>query len=245
MDDFVKAHLEKMEKKIVANGGWYTGPDSEEDPAIFEPPTLADIDQTWNPFMKTAVSMVRLWAERLKRVPNASMLLLGNVGTGKTMIARIIQGAFALRSESGEILGFDATFMKSNNLILALTPSENPESGLLSVPTVRRVIASHSKCLIIDELGTEQKIPFVAKENQMEEYRNRLYQIIDYCYDPQNKTPLIITSNLGEEALKKRVGMRCWDRLNEMAPRISKFESYILNFSDVPSYREKRANRKI
>lgn len=90
--------------------------------------------------------------------------------------------------------------------------------------------------IVIDDVGAEQTLPFVGKDDQEAEKQARYFRVIDYCYG--RGISVIMTSNLKPPQLAELLGGRCWDRLSEMAPR-----GFVIDLSGVPSWRRAQSGR--
>lgn len=99
------------------------------------------------------------------------------------------------------------------------------------------IIGFRSEIVVIDDVGREGVIPFVAKEVQQAEMQNRYYRVVDYCYRRfKNGEPcpsLVLTSNMRVEKLKHYLGGAVWTRLEEMCP-----QGFIHDMTGVRNYRK-------
>jgi DNA replication protein DnaC len=221
------------EKAHVANGG-----NSEiKSYGIKAPkfPRLTDLDTSVHPLMESAVATTRKWCDRkCSGVADASLILLGPVGTGKTHIARSIFWAFRQGLDDGTPTSPLGDFYHASNLMMKMSPTKDKDTGMTETPRPANFIGS-KPLLVIDDIGTEQKLPYIAADDQQAELQARYFSVIDYCYQ---RVSLIITSNLNARELANHLGPRCWDRLNEMAP-----SGYMLSLASVPSWRVRRSGR--
>ncbi len=196
--------------------------------------TLDTLD-TSHHAVKGAVDMARAWAQRKRDgVQDASVVLAGGVGTGKTHIARAILWSMCYCLEDGSHTVPVGRFFHATDLIMSLEPTKNAYN-MTEIPRASSIIGG-APIVIIDDVGSEMKIPFVAKDSMMDEVQARYFRIIDYCYTAQ--ISLVITSNLGLEQLASHLGRRSWDRLGVMAPA-----GFMWEMGNAPSWRKKESGR--
>lgn len=214
-----------------------------------------DTLDTSHPKMRQAVHMAREWAERKRRGCNdASLVLCGDNGVGKTHIARAIWWSIVLRvmdapdvpGQAGKPRqGYECSdqplgkFTVSNDLIAGFGSSTDPETGV-TVPVRAADRIGYPPMLIIDDVGLEQSIQFVGKEFQEAERHARFFSILNHCY---GNVSVIITTNLDWARLSTHIGKRAADRLQQMAPRMASGDSFIVDLFGVPSYRRKVGGR--
>ena len=195
--------------------------------------TLKELDIT-NPLFSGAVEMVYRWRDRKQDgYTDASMVLCGPVGTGKTHIARAVLWSIAHTFE-GEPIAPVGKFYTASDLLLKLSPTKT-EWGGSEVPQPSTFIGG-VPIIVIDDIGSEQVIPFIKPEAMVAETHARYFRVIDYCY--QWRISLVITSNLSIHQLEQHLGARCWDRLCEMAPK-----GFMYDLTGVPSWRQKESGR--
>jgi hypothetical protein len=94
--------------------------------------------------------------------------------------------------------------------------------------------------VLIDDVGTEGTLEFVAERRQESEMHARYFKVINYCH--QAGIGLLMTSNLplagNGRTLADHIGGRAWSRLLEMAPA-----GLMVDMSGVPDYRKKAGGR--
>lgn len=195
--------------------------------------SLSDL-QTTHPVLRGAVDMVYRWRNRKQDgYQDASLVLVGPYGTGKTHIARAVLWSIAYAVD-GEPIAPAGRFYTAADLMLKLTPVQS-DFGTIEIPRPSSFIGN-APIVVIDDVGSEQRIPFIAAEMQQEEIQARYFRVIDYCY--QWQISLVITSNLSLPALERHLGGRCWDRLCQMAPK-----GFMYDLTGVPSWRQKASGR--
>lgn len=193
--------------------------------------TLAQLDDS-HPLVRKAIVMARTWAERKwNGVDEASLVLVGPTGVGKTHIARAVLWSMvqaAVDDDGAPIAGTErpvGRFYVANDLIQQLDAS-----------TRAGQLVGNAPILVIDDVGAEQNIEFVSGDGQQREKQQRYFKLINYCYD--FRVSLVITSNLSLGALKDTFGDRAWSRLQQMAPA-----GFMLDMSGAPDWRVKRSGR--
>ena len=198
--------------------------------------TLAELDQT-NPNVRAAVEMCHRWAERKRQGHmDASMVLCGPVGTGKTHIAKAILWSMAYTLEDGTAVGYAGKFFTAADLMSINSPTRS-DFGTTETPRPASYIGN-APILVIDDIGSEGIIPYVRTDDdtQAAEIAARYFRVIDYCYSWN--VSLVITSNLSIPQLATRLGPRNWDRLGQMAPA-----GFMIDLTGVPSWRQKESGR--
>jgi len=203
-------------------------------PRQVERAKLADLD-TGHPLMRQAVDMVRRWKTRKEAGhTDASLVLAGPVGTGKTHIARAVLWSIAYNTDDGKPVAPAGRFYHATDLLMAMNPTRG-QSGVTEVPRPSTFIGA-APILVIDDVGTEQRIPFIAADVYEDEIHARYFRVLDYCY--QFSISVVVTTNLSIPQLSERIGRRAWDRLSEMAPK-----GYMIDLSGVPSWRQQASGR--
>lgn len=125
-----------------------------------------------------------------------SLLLLGNVGTGKTHLAAAIAD-YVIRN-----YGFNALYRTVYGILQHVKGSFDKESEYNESEAFQAFI--DPELLIIDEVGATKSTEF---EQQT------LFNIVNGRYEQQ--IPTIVISNLMPEELVQALGERCVDRLRE------------------------------
>lgn len=202
--------------------------------------TLAQIDAGWHPSVAQAVRTIRDWQRLKRRKADASMIICGSNGIGKTHMARAMWWSFsyvATDLDGNAIPGTErpeALWYSADLLMSKLGQTRDPDTGLIVSADAASVIG-RKPLVVIDDVGAEGAIPFVGKDDQAGEKQARYFKAVDWCY---GRVSVVITSNLSIDALRQHVGRRVWDRLMEMAPR-----GYVLDLGNVPSYRQRLGGR--
>ena len=201
---------------------------------------LDDLD-TSHPAIMYAVQQARAWAERKRTgYEDASLILSGPYGTGKTHIAKSILWSMILEPDGQPDAAVPAgRFFMANDLLLKMS-SVQDGNGLITSARVGDIIGT-APLVVIDDVGGQQTLPYVAAADQEQERHARYFRFVDYCYTVQ--TSLIITTNLNlggghKSALAQHIGGRSWDRLCEMAP-----VGFMVGLDSVPSWRVKSGGR--
>lgn len=211
---------------------------------------LADIDSS-HPRVAAAVEAARTWVKRYNAFSAESdcapwLILSGPNGTGKTLLARVIFGAFRYTSNVYE--GYDygggpapdiridrpiGRFWPAYELMELLAPARD-DAGAVGIGTT----IGSAPIVVIDDVGAEGVLQYVGKEHQEYERQTRYFRFLDFCYVRGNSIPGVMTTNLSLEQLAEHVGPRAWDRLMQMAPA-----GQMVDMSGVPSWRVKAGGR--
>lgn len=203
-----------------------------------QPVTLGDLDGS-NPQVARAIAAARQWAERKRKgCEDASLILVGPNGTGKTHIAKAILWSARLELD-GEPVAPLGIFFDAPDLMRVMGDEDARLRDM--IPSGMRW-AHDSKCpmVVVDDVGAEGLLRFVPAGEQLNEIQARYFRIVNYCY--QNKISLIVTAsnNCGTLAgLSAHLGARSWDRLCQMAPR-----GFMLEMTGVPSWRQRVSGRR-
>lgn len=202
---------------------------------------IADLD-TSHPAMASAVKAAYDWAERKRQgYEDASLVLSGPYGTGKTHIARAILWSIILEPEGHPEAAVPAgRFFLANDLLMRMTPTKEKETGMIMTPRASDLVGN-APIVVIDDVGGQQILPYVAAADQDDERSARYFRFIDHCYVTQ--VSVIITTNLSmgggfRSEFAEHIGGRAWDRLNEMAPA-----GFMVGLDGVPSWRVKKGGR--
>lgn len=128
--------------------------------------------------------------EWLEDNQSKGLLLYGNVGTGKSQLARLVIPAILLNYQRLIVGVYDA-----------ITLNKNPDE----------VLKRHILC--VDDIGTENKETIIYGQ-----HRQPLAELLDSC--EKSGKLIIMTSNLNGEELLNRYGERTLDRIRAMTKRI-------------------------
>jgi len=216
-----------------------------------EPPTppmrnnqrvsLATLD-TSHPSVANAVKQARAWAARKRdSYDDASMVLSGPYGTGKTHIAKSILWSMTLKPDGHPNAAVPSgRFYLANDLLLKLSPTRDKATGIVDTPRPSSMIGN-APIVVIDDVGGQQILPYVAAADQEHERHARYFRFIDFCYTAM--VSVIITTNMSLDGLHgsefgQHIGGRAFDRLSEMAPK-----GFMIGLDDVPSWRQKAGGR--
>ena len=200
----------------------------------FERVTLEQLDPSHHAKVAKAIAAAREWAARRSMNPGRGLVLIASrvnheitgYGCGKTHIARacLHTECFCQMEPDGTATPIAATgqFWDANAIIQRFD-ADTPAWALLGSAGI----------VVIDDVGTEQTIPFTVGTEQAHERQRRYFKLIDFCY--QNGVNLIVTGNLTVGGLADRIGGRAWSRLQELAPKGS-----ILDLTGVPDWRRRQ-----
>ena len=192
--------------------------------------TLEQLDTAHHAKIAQAVDAARQWDRRRQTVPGASLVLVASpvgqnrdltgYGCGKTHVARA-----CLHTEcywlDGAPVAPAGNFFDANAIIQRLDAD---------TPAISAI--GRARIVVVDDVGTEQTIPYTIGADQAHERQTRYFKLINFCY--QNGVALILTGNLSIKALSDRIGGRAWSRLQEMAPK-----GFVLDLTGVPDWRRK------
>jgi DNA replication protein DnaC len=231
----------------LVNGAQTAPPTANEidrQPAHARPGERVRLDQldTGHPRIAAAVQMARDWGKRKQEgFSEASLVLCGSNGCGKTHIAMSVLWAMCYTLDDGTAVSPVGRYFLSNDLLSALGSAPN-EYGYSQMVRVTDVIGN-APVVVIDDIGSEQQIPFIGKEPELQtaEREARLFRVIDYCYI--YKISLVLVSNKPLADLKKILGPRSWSRLQEMAPAGFMMELWEADGRDLPDWRVKAGGR--
>ena len=159
------------------------------DPSLCVTPRDADRKQTI-----TVMRGIKAECERYAKNPRGWLLLVGDVGTGKTHLAHAI-GALALHQDKGV---YAATAPDMLDMLRATYGEGAFDEAFAHLRDV--------DLLIIDDMGTERGNEWTVE---------KLFQIVDHRY--QNQLPMIVTSNVPLAQAEGRIDRRILSRLQDGA----------------------------
>ncbi len=219
-------------------------------PPLPERITLRTIDTAHHELVAKAVEAARQWASRkIAGDSRVSLVLVAGpvsangkpdpnrtgYGCGKTHIARAVQWASYTSMDGVPVAPLGKFFMAKD--ILALLGDGNTMSDLAPPGTATdfgRV--GGIPVLIIDDVGSEGVLPYIAKESQSYEKWARYFEIVNYCND--NGISVVMTGNMRLQELEDYIGGRAWSRLMEMAPA-----GFMVDMTGVPDWRRQQSGR--
>jgi len=204
--------------------------------------SLGTLD-TSHPLVANAVQRARDWQARQRNgYLDASLILSGDYGTGKTHIARAVLWSITDGPEGQPGAAVPAgRFYLANDLLLLMAAIHDKATGMVSAPRPATLIGS-APLVVIDDVGGQQSLPYIGNKDAQEiEINARYFRFIDYCYTEM--VAVIITTNLSLTGGKQsdfatHIGGRAYDRLSEMAPA-----GFIVGLDGVPSWREREGGR--
>lgn len=192
--------------------------------------TLAQLDMS-DRRVAAAVGVARAWQERKGNHKEASVVLLGPTGVGKTTIATAILWSMQLISLDAEGKPVEGTERPAGRFYLGNELIQRMEA---STPVGQLV--GNAPIVVIDDVGSEQSIAYIGAEAQLREKQQRYFRVVDYCY--QAHVSLVITSNLSPAGLREVLGDRAWSRLQAMAPA-----GFMVDLTGVPDWRARQSGR--
>lgn len=196
--------------------------------------TLAQLDQS-HPLIKAAVAMCYRWRDEKQNGRDyASVVLTGPYGSGKTHIALALLWSIVLELDNGQAVAPVGKFFKATDLLMKMNPTRSDWGGY-DVPRPADFIGQ-VPIVVIDDIGTEQRLPFITGNDQAGEIQARYYRVIDYCY--MHNISIVATCNTSLSQLETIVGGRAWDRLCQMAPK-----GFMMDLTGVPSWRRLQSGR--
>ena len=161
------------------------------------------------------LATVRQW--RNEWTEGRSLVLASpRFGIGKTHIAKALAASFDTLAivdgtETALINGRpNWQIMKRSKVITARQYMDAIDKG-------QQVTSRNTRVLVLDDLGREGNIEYVAKDNQVAEIQSRYFELINYCNDMQ--ISLIVTTNHRVSEIPSLIGEASWSRLQGMAPR--------------------------
>jgi len=203
--------------------------------------SLSALD-TSHPQVATAVQAARDWqARRRDGHLDASLVLSGPYGTGKTHIARAILWT-TVDGPEGHLDAWvpAGKFYMANDLLLLMAAHQDRTTGMVSAPRPSTLVGS-APLVVIDDIGGQQSLPYISKDEQAMEIHARYFRFIDYCYT--SMIGIIATTNLSiaggnRSDFAQHIGGRAFDRLSQMAPA-----GFMVGLHGVPSWRVKSSGR--
>lgn len=248
-----------LANRVHPGPGWATPPsDAPRRLPRAQRPSLDDF-QTTHPDVPAIVAGVRRWGAAYRHAlaaqarPDAtaadcrppSLILSGPNGTGKTAIANVIRWrvltVVALDSDGNKLpdsVSPGGRWFAAADLLSKLG-HESDSDGYRHTARPGQ-LAGGSPFVIIDDVGAELTIPYVAQEAQEIERHHRYHLFLDWCYG--NNVPVVLTTNLtafgDDSALARHLGPRAWSRLMQMCPA-----GYVFSLWNVPDYRKLAGGR--
>lgn len=198
--------------------------------------TLDQLEIT-HPNLERAIHRAKAWSLRKAAgQQDASLVLSGNPGTGKTHIAWAILWSICYQLDDGRPVAPVGRFWLADDLIQAIEPPRQVGEDVTPGARLGLLISSNAPLVVVDDVGTESTLPYVKGEHQAHEVRQRYFRLVNYCYEWG--ISLIITTNLPLPRLEGVIGGRAWSRLMEMASA-----GFMVELSGVPDYRKVRSGR--
>jgi len=167
------------------------------------------------------------WAvTELSKADSGGVILMGNPGCGKTLLARILLWAAGgeVRTISDGPAGVQsvwaAAMYAEPDLLDQIRDSYSYRNGLEQL--MGKV--NNAGLLILDDLGAGY-----VKEESKEWYTSLMWRFLNNRHAKRT----LITTNLQPAEINERVGDRAWSRIKEMLGE----RHYIVNLFGVPDYR--------
>lgn len=205
--------------------------------------SLSALD-TSHPQVATAVQAAYDWQKRRRADHlDASLVLAGPYGTGKTHIARAILWTTIDGPEGHPDAWVPAgKFFMANDLLLLMAAHQDRATGMVSAPRPSTLVGS-APLVVIDDIGGEQSLPYISKDEQAMEISARYFRFVNYCYT--SMVGIIATTNLSisggnRSDFAQHIGGRAFDRLSQMAPA-----GFMVGLHGVPSWRVKSSGRPL
>lgn len=226
--------------------------DSGIRPVTVKRPTIDELDTSHHPLVEAAVKAAKEWAVRkIGGFETISLVLVATqkknkdgsldpyctgYGVGKTHIARCIQWSSYHYIDDHEPVAPNGQFYTAADLMELLGDGQEMED--LAPPWTDTSYGRFggTVALVIDDVGTEGILPYVAAADQEREIRTRYFKAINYCY--RRKISVVLTANMRLEMLGYHIGGRAWSRLMEMAPA-----GFMVDMTGVPDWRRRQGGR--
>ena len=206
----------------------------EDDPpewdgaTTFQRVLLSELDRAVHPMMAKACKAASDWSRARKNGNRRASLVLfateavgthaTGYGCGKTHIATACLHCDCWAA-GDDVVGPVGKFYDSSELMEELGKRQPPSN-----------IARPDTVIVIDDVGAEQTLEYVAAGSQEIEMQNRYFRIINHAYSED--VSIVITANLSLANLMLRLGGRAWSRLQQMCP-----PGCIVDMTGVPDYR--------
>lgn len=204
--------------------------------------TLEQLDTDHHTMVAKAVSAAKAWSSRkISGIEDASMVLVASpvknpdgssdmdrtgYGCGKTHIAKSILWSSYYHLDDGIPIAPMGKLFVARDL-LEILASEN---------TMLDLVPGGIPVVVIDDVGAEGTLRYVARDLQRHELHSRYFEIFNYLY--VKKISVVVTANMTLDELAAHVGGRAWSRLLEMAPR-----GFMIDLIGVPDYRRRTSGR--
>jgi len=158
-----------------------------------------------NPKQHEAINaMKRISSDIRSSKPTGNLILIGSVGTGKTMLT---SGLVCELTRDG----FSPAIRRVIDIIRKMKNTWRKDSEITEDNLIRNLVGLD--LLIIDEIGVQ----FGSDTEKM-----FIFDIIDGRYNKMK--PTILISNLTMEGIKECIGERCIDRLREDGGKVIAFD---------------------
>ena len=239
-------HISEIAKAQQPGEDWYTPPENGQKPV--ERVTLGQLDASHHPKVAKAIQAAHAWQSRkIGGQGNAALVLVAKgmtradgkadldrtgYGVGKTHIAKALQWASCYYLDD-EPIAPAGMFYTAQDILKRVG-----DELMSEIAPPRSDKRPGTPVLVVDDVGSEGVLSYVAHQAQEMERHARYFQIFDYCYKSERNISVVVTANLSLDELAQWVGGRAWSRLQEMAPA-----GFMLDLTGVPDYRRRRAGR--
>jgi DNA replication protein DnaC len=150
------------------------------------------------------LEVCKTYAESVQNGFSGNLIMIGKVGTGKTLLASAIIESLSFK--------YSCRLIKFSEIMRNIRASYQKDAGFTDDDVIKAY--SSSKLLVIDEMGVQ---------GGTDAERQAIFEIIDNRY--QQMLPTVIISNLDMEGLKAVMGERVVDRLREDGGKLLAFNS--------------------